>query len=83
MKLRKLIPLAVAMAGVAFAGTTGAPVPEYWKGLHPCMTGPDWPCMDCERYLPGTCNRYDFDGDEDVDLRDFAILMVLVSEDKR
>lgn len=82
MKLRKTIPLSAAIAGMAFAGT-GAPVPEYWKGLHPCMTGPDWPCMACSGWLPGSCGSYDLDFDGDVDLRDFAILMVLVSEPER
>ena len=82
MLLHMILSIVLAAAAQGVEGT-GHPVPEYWKGLHSCITGPDWPCMDCERYLPGTCNHYDFDGDEDVDLRDFAILAVMVSEAAR
>ena len=80
MVLRAILT-AVFFAAAAYVNAgTGAPVPEYWKGLHPCITGPDWPCMDCSGWLPGSCDSYDFDFDGDVDLRDFAIITVRARE---
>lgn len=69
----------IGCGGVGYDGD-GTPVPEYWKGLYPCITGPGWPCMDCDRWLPDACYQQDYDFDGDVDLKDFAILTVQVSD---